>query len=104
MGAQTAGAYLQEVRERRGLSRAAVAKALNSNESQIERCDYGSTRVNGELLISYARYIGANMGRFIALLLDEPLTDESFWVEFDQLDPDQKQAVINVIRQMTRGK
>ncbi len=101
MSARTAGAYLQEVREQRKLSRATVAKALQTSESQIERLDYGTTRVNGELLLAYARYIGANMRRLVALILDDPPPDDdSVWDVFDRLSPAQQRAVIEIIRQM----
>ena len=103
MSARHAGAYLQSLRERRKLSRAVVAKALKTSESQIERMDYGSTRVNGELVLAYARYLGANMRRVVALFLDEPVPDDDLWSDFDRLTPAQQQAVIEIMRQMTGG-
>lgn len=108
MSAQTAGAYLQGLRERRGLSRAQVAKALNSNETQIQRIDYGSSRVNGELLLSYAHYLGANLRHVMHLMLDMPQPQtsdlEDLLSKIDALSPERKQVLAAIIRDLLRAE
>ena len=104
MSTQSAGAYLKELREARGWSLAAVGRRLQTSKSQVVRMEQGDGETRTSLLLSYGRLVGANMRRLIAMMLDEPQQDESFWDEFDALTPEQQQAVINVIRSYGRGK
>jgi transcriptional regulator with XRE-family HTH domain len=108
MSAQTAGAYLQGLREQRGLSRRKVAQALNTNETQIERIDYGSNRVNGELLLSYIRYLGASVRHVTHLMLDVPASPaddlDHLLAQVDALSPERRQLVAALIRDLLRAE
>jgi transcriptional regulator with XRE-family HTH domain len=54
------GAYLRALREQRGLSRAAVAAALNTGERVIYRIEGGEGDTRSSLLLRYAALVGAS--------------------------------------------
>lgn len=108
MTARTAGAYLQRLREEKRISRAKAAAALGTSESQIERIDYGSSRVNGELLLGYIRYLGANLRHVMHLMLDDVVTQdddtETMFARIDALSPERKRMLAAIIRDLLRAE
>ncbi len=102
MGTQSAGAYLRELREARGWSLATVGARLQTSKSQIDRIERGRGETRTTLLLSYARLLGANIRKVIALMPDEPFVDDAEWAEFDKLSPEQQQIVIGILKEFAR--
>lgn len=74
MGQVAAGAYLEGLRLASRKSRADVAKAIGTSESQVQRIEAGEIDTRGSLLFGFARFVKANMAHLAKLLLDDTAT------------------------------
>ncbi len=64
-----AAAYLQHLREQRGLSRAAVARLIGATEMSIYRIETEAVEPKAELLMQFVDAIGADIYDIYELLL-----------------------------------
>lgn len=72
---QAVGAYLWELRRRKGVSRATVGKALGDvDHSQIERIEKGQTDTRGSLLLAFVHAVGGNPDDVVALMVEPKAT------------------------------
>lgn len=70
MSTVAAGTYLRLLREHQRLSRQAVAEALSTSDSQIERIELGQTNTRGTMWFQVAELLSANIVELARLLTD----------------------------------
>lgn len=70
MSTVAAGAYLRLLREDQKLSRRAVADALSTSDSQIERIELGETNTRGTMWFQVAELLAGNIVELAQLLID----------------------------------
>lgn len=75
MGMVAAGAYLESLRLASKKSRADVAKAIGTSESQVQRIEAGEIDTRGSLLFGFARFVKANISHLAKLLLDDAASE-----------------------------
>lgn len=76
MSLTAAGAYLQLMRERRGLSRADVASAAGTNEAQVIRIEKGEIDTRGSLLLRMVQAVRGRAEDVLKLVTDVGATAE----------------------------
>jgi transcriptional regulator with XRE-family HTH domain len=76
MSLAAAGAYLQLLRERRGLSRADVASAAGTNEAQVIRIEKGEIDTRGSLLLRMVQAVRGRAEDVLKLVTDASATAE----------------------------
>ena len=76
MGLTEAGAYIQEVRTLRRLSRQHVAARIGISDDRIEEFEKGRGKLNGPALLRLIHTIGASYEQVTALLDDASATVE----------------------------
>ena len=75
MGMEAVGAYLREIREKKGKSAVAIAEAIGTSQTHIWRIEQGKTQsIKAEMLFSFVQAVGANVGDVEKLLLDSSAT------------------------------
>ncbi len=62
-GDRALGAWMKQVRERRGLTQADVAKALGIKQPNVNRMERGKQRVGADQLFVIERFLGATYGK-----------------------------------------
>lgn len=70
MSIQAAGSYLRVLREARGISRDAVARAANTSESQIVRIELGKQETRSSMLLTFVQLVGGSAEELAVLLLN----------------------------------
>jgi transcriptional regulator with XRE-family HTH domain len=71
MGQQAAGAYIQEVRSLRGLTRQQCANAIGLSDDRIEQFERARGGMGGAALLRLIRYIDASYEQTLQLLDDD---------------------------------
>ncbi len=71
MGLAAAGAYLEEVRQSRRVTRKQLAADLDISSDQIERIEKGRTKVNGPALLRLISRLEGSYQQVVALLNDD---------------------------------
>lgn len=72
---KAAGSYLRVLREAERIGRGALARQLNTDDSQIERIEKGQIDTRGSLLFAFIRAVRGNAEHVMTLLLDEAATE-----------------------------
>lgn len=77
MGLKAAGAYVWALRETARIGRGALAKQLNTDDSQIERIEKGQIDTRASLLFAFIRAVRGNSAHVMTLILDESADEDS---------------------------
>lgn len=76
MSMLAAGIYLRTLREHHGFSRAGIAKALGTSESQIERIEAGLVDTRGSLLLGFTSEVKGSAEQLAQLIVSKDATKE----------------------------
>lgn len=93
---EAAGAYIRTIREHLNMSRASLAHAVETHESQIVRIEKGQQDARGSLLLAIVHHIGGNTDVLYRLMQPDKTRDDGVW-EANNWIQHQKRFVDNLI-------
>ena len=91
------GDHIRQLRDREGVSQAALAKALGATRAAVNAWEMGISNPSMQSLIELAQYFHVSVDYLLGL-------DESERVSLAALSPEEKELVLRLIRHFSREK
>lgn len=91
------GERIRHLREREGISQAALARAIGATRAAVNAWEMGLSNPNMQSLIELAKYLHVSVDHLLGL-------DDAETVSLAALDPEQKELVLRLIRCFEKEK